>query len=71
MKKDVNSISIAPVSIKLACLKIAGIAMLPTAEAPVKNLAALIQLQEKRDYFKIIQSKRRSLDISVIEEFIV
>ncbi|URE09389.1 hypothetical protein MUK42_28715 [Musa troglodytarum] len=31
-----------------ACLRIAGIAMLPTADAPVKNLAALIQLRKKR-----------------------
>lgn len=43
MKKDVNSINMAPVSIRWACLRIAGIAMLPTADAPVKNLAALIQ----------------------------
>lgn len=34
----------APDSISSACLNIAGIAMLPTAENPVKNLAASAQL---------------------------
>lgn len=34
--------TMAPVSIRLACLRIIGIAMLPTADAPVKNLAASI-----------------------------
>jgi hypothetical protein len=36
----------APDSISSACLNIAGIAMLPTAENPVKNLAASAQLFE-------------------------
>jgi len=44
MKKEVNSMNIAPVSIKWACLRITGIAMLPTVDAPVRNLAAFIQL---------------------------
>lgn len=43
IKKDVNSISMAGVSIRCACLRIAGMAMLPTADAPVKNFAASIQ----------------------------
>lgn len=43
MKNEVNSINMAPVSIIWACLRIAGIAMLPTADAPVKNFAAFIQ----------------------------
>ncbi|THU49299.1 hypothetical protein C4D60_Mb06t08090 [Musa balbisiana] len=59
MKKDVNSINMAPVSIRWACLRIAGIAMLPTADAPVKNLAALIQLQKKRGNVKITQPVNR------------
>uniref|UniRef100_A0A1J3JLE6 Uncharacterized protein n=2 Tax=Noccaea caerulescens TaxID=107243 RepID=A0A1J3JLE6_NOCCA len=42
MKKDVNSMSIAPVSIICACLNMIGIARLPTVDAPVKNLAASI-----------------------------
>jgi len=42
MKKDVNSMNMAPVSIRPACLRIAGIARLPMADAPVRNLAALI-----------------------------
>jgi hypothetical protein len=41
MKKDVNSMNMAPVSIRPACLRIAGIAMLPMADAPVRNFAAL------------------------------
>jgi len=55
MKKDVNSISIAPVSIIWACLRIIGIAMLPTADAPVINLAASIQLHY------IIDKQKRKL----------
>jgi hypothetical protein len=42
MKKDVNSMNMAPVSIRPACLRIAGIARLPMADAPVRNFAALI-----------------------------
>jgi len=45
MKKDVNSINMAPVSIRPACLRIAGIARLPMADAPVRNFAALIHLK--------------------------
>ncbi|KAL9672280.1 hypothetical protein QQ045_028530 [Rhodiola kirilowii] len=45
MKNDVNSINMAPVPIKPACLRMMGMAMLPTADAPVKNLAAFIHLQ--------------------------
>ncbi|KAD3336332.1 hypothetical protein E3N88_31851 [Mikania micrantha] len=37
MKNDINSISIAPVLIKCACLKMMGMAMLPTAEAPASD----------------------------------
>lgn len=39
MKNDVNSINMAPDPIRFACRRIAGMAMLPTAEAPVKNFA--------------------------------
>lgn len=39
-----NSIHIAPAVIRSACRKIAGIAMLPTEEKPVRNLAASSQL---------------------------
>lgn len=49
MKKDVNSMNIAPLPIKPACLRIMGMAILPTADAPVKNLAASIQLQENNN----------------------
>ena len=42
MKNDVNSMSIAPVSIICACLKMIGIARLPTVDAPVKNFTASI-----------------------------
>lgn len=45
MKKDVNSMNMAPVSIRPACLRIAGIARLPMADAPVRNFAALIHLR--------------------------
>jgi len=45
MKKDVNSMNIAPVSIRPACLRIAGIARLPMADAPVRNFAAFIHLK--------------------------
>lgn len=44
MKNDVNSINIAPVLINSACLRMMGIAMLPTVDAPVKNLAASTHL---------------------------
>uniref|UniRef100_A0A7C9DSE3 Uncharacterized protein n=1 Tax=Opuntia streptacantha TaxID=393608 RepID=A0A7C9DSE3_OPUST len=40
--KEVNSMTMAPVSIRLACLRIIGIATLPTADAPVRNFAASI-----------------------------
>jgi hypothetical protein len=45
MKKDANSMNMAPVSIRPACLRIAGMARLPMADAPVRNFAALIHLQ--------------------------
>lgn len=45
MKKDVNWMNMAPVSIRPACLGIAGIARLPMADAPVRNFAALIHLR--------------------------
>lgn len=48
MKKEVNSMNIAPVPIKPACLRIMGMATLPTADAPVRNLAASIQLQQNK-----------------------
>lgn len=41
--------NIAPLPIKPACLRIMGMAILPTADAPVKNLAASIQLQENNN----------------------
>jgi hypothetical protein len=44
MKKDVNSMNMAPVSIRPACRRMAGIARLPMADAPVRNFAALIHL---------------------------
>ena len=47
-RKEKNSIHIAPFPIRSACLRIIGMAMLPTADAPVKNLAASIQLQLKK-----------------------
>lgn len=37
-----NSINIAPVLIRCACLRIIGIAKLPTVDAPVRNFAASI-----------------------------
>lgn len=43
-KNDESSIVRAPQLMTPACFRIAGIAMLPTAEAPVKNLVALAQL---------------------------
>jgi len=44
MEQEVNSMNMAPVSIKWACVRITGIAMLPTVDAPVRNLAAFVQL---------------------------
>lgn len=43
-KNEDSSIASAPQPITPACFKIAGIAILPTAEAPVKNFVALTQL---------------------------
>lgn len=43
-KRDEISIANAPHVITPACFKIIGIAMLPTAEAPVRNLVASTQL---------------------------
>ena len=43
-KKDESSIANAPQPITPACLRITGMAMLPTTEAPVINLVASIQL---------------------------
>lgn len=40
MKNDTNSIESAPQPITPACFKMAGIAILPTAEAPVKFVAS-------------------------------
>lgn len=37
-----NSISIAPVPMKSACLRMIGTAKLPTVDAPVRNFAASI-----------------------------
>lgn len=45
IKKETNSINIAPVLMKSACLRIIGIAKLPTSDAPVKNFAAFIHLK--------------------------
>ena len=44
MKYDESSMASAPQPITPACFRIAGIAMLPTAEAPVKNFVAFTQL---------------------------
>ena len=52
-EKAKNLIHIAPIPSKSACLKILGIAMLPTDEAPVKNFAASIQQQCKIKLYKI------------------
>lgn len=46
MKNDESSIINAPQPITPACFSITGIAMLPTVEAPVRNLAAFTQLQQ-------------------------
>lgn len=43
-KKEESSIANAPQPITPACFNMAGIAMLPIAEAPVKNLVAFTQL---------------------------
>lgn len=43
-KKEENSIARAPQPITPECFSMAGMAMLPTAEAPVKNLVAFTQL---------------------------
>lgn len=43
-KKDERSIARAPQPITPACFNIAGMAMLPIVEAPVKNLVAFTQL---------------------------
>lgn len=43
-KKDESSIARAPQVMTPECFRIAGIAMLPIADAPVKNLVALTQL---------------------------
>lgn len=56
MKKDESSIASAPHPITPECFKITGIAMLPTAEAPVKNLVALTQL------FSDSENKEEPLD---------
>lgn len=44
MKNDESSNARAPHPITPACFKIAGMAMLPMAEAPVKNLVAFTHL---------------------------
>lgn len=43
-KREEKSSATAPQPIMSACFKIAGMAMLPTAEAPVKNFVAFSQL---------------------------
>lgn len=61
--------NIAPVEIIWACFRIIGIARLPTADAPVKNLAASIHLERAKEtnkykaeiinkYIKINKNKR-------------
>lgn len=50
MKKDESSIANAPQQMTPACFRITGIAMLPTTEAPVRNLVASIQLQHGINY---------------------
>jgi len=43
-KNEESSIARAPQLITPACFNMAGMAMLPTADAPLKNLVAFIQL---------------------------
>lgn len=49
MENDANSIESAPQPITPACFKMAGIAILPIAEAPVKNFVASTQLFPESD----------------------
>lgn len=58
--------NMAPVSIKLACLRIAGIAMLPTADAPVRNFAAFIQLGPKN---KTKKKQQREISSKIISSY--
>lgn len=58
IKNDESSIINAPQPITPECLRIIGIAMLPTAEAPVRNLDALIQL---RHYLKYQEQGQKNL----------
>uniref|UniRef100_A0A2P2JUP4 Vacuolar protein sorting-associated protein 55 homolog n=1 Tax=Rhizophora mucronata TaxID=61149 RepID=A0A2P2JUP4_RHIMU len=53
-KNEESSIARAPQQITPACFKIAGIATLPTAEVPVKNLVALTQLYHQSSGGKIL-----------------
>lgn len=46
-KKEESSMTKAPQPMIPACFRIVGIAMLPTTDAPVKNLAASNQLLDK------------------------
>lgn len=47
MKNEDSSIESAPQPMMSACFKMAGIAILPTTEAPVKNFVKLAQLSIK------------------------
>lgn len=71
MKKDVNSMNIAPVPIKSACLRMMGMAMLPTADAPVKNLAASIHLHGKQSQNLNQMTKKEEHEITPKPIFIL
>lgn len=61
-KNEERSNARAPQPITLACFKMAGIAMLPTAEAPVKNFVAFTQLL--RFHVKGLERKNCQMVIS-------
>ena len=63
MKYDESSIASAPQPITPACFRIAGIAMLPTAEAPVKNFVTLTQLLHCSSGRKIMNSLTLRLEL--------
>lgn len=62
MKKDVNSMNMAPVSIRPACLRMAGIARLPMADMPVRNFATFIHLKNRDAMFDYNHYDGRCMD---------
>lgn len=73
IKKEESSIASAPQPMTSACFKMDGIAMLPTAEAPVKNFVAFTQLspplekrEEESDAAKNIKGMGRSTYIKTV-----